>query len=106
MGALLESTTLGEFLTAVENVRKKSELELADLEQTEEGVRRRPSFLERIVIGSRRSSEGSRSNLRLSFVSKPSVPPLQAGQHEHGQHHRPPRHGDRGRGDHPGRQPQ
>ena len=63
MGALLESTTLGEFLTAVENVRKKSELELADLELAEEGVRRRPSFLERIVIGSRRSSEGSRSNL-------------------------------------------
>ena len=60
MGALLESTTLGEFLTAVENVRKKSELELADLELAEEGVRRRPSFLERIVIGSRRSSEGSR----------------------------------------------
>ena len=64
VGALLESTTLGEFLTAVENVRKKSELELADLELAEEGVRRRPSFLERIVIGSRRSSEGSRSNLR------------------------------------------
>ena len=61
VGALLESTTLGEFLTAVENVRKKSELELADhLELTEEGVRRRPSFLERIVIGSRRNSEGSR----------------------------------------------
>ena len=60
---LLEQTTLGEFLTAVENVRKKSEMELTEigLEDVESGTRtrrlsRRPSFLDRFVSVSRKNS--------------------------------------------------
>ena len=55
VGALLEQTTLGEFLTAVENVRKKSEWELDNVTDTSDSVRssrrgsRKASFLGRII---------------------------------------------------------
>merc|ERR1711862_409539 len=55
IGALLEQTTLGEFLTAVENVRKKSEWELDKVTDTCDSVRssrrgsRKGSFLGRII---------------------------------------------------------
>ena len=53
--SLLEQTTLGEFLTAVENVRKKSEWELDNVTDTSDSVRssrrgsRKASFLGRII---------------------------------------------------------
>ena len=66
VGALLEQTTLGEFMAAVESVRKKSHLELpltseASVERStsmrlgRNSLDRRPSFLQR-VMGSRRGS--------------------------------------------------
>ena len=61
VGALLEQTTLGEFLTAVENVRKKSEWELDKVTDTCDSVRssrrgsRKGSFLGRII--SRKNSD-------------------------------------------------
>ena len=66
MGALLEQTTLGEFMAAVESVRRKSHLELpvtseASVERSSSlrlggGLSRRPSFLARIMAPSRRAS--------------------------------------------------
>ena len=55
VGALLEQTTLGEFLTAVENVRKKSEWELDNVTDTSDSVRssrrgsRKAGLLGRII---------------------------------------------------------
>lgn len=70
VGALLEQTTLGEFMAAVESVRRKSHLELPGTAETSVerssslrlggGLGRRPSFLQRIMAPSRR---GSGSNL-------------------------------------------
>ena len=67
VGALLEQTTLGEFLTAVENVRRKSQMELsetvgADLETGARKISRRPSFMNRFVNVSRKSSANSEVN--------------------------------------------
>jgi len=63
VGALLEQTTLGEFLTAVENVRRKSQMELnvtvGDLETGSRKTSRRPSFMNRFVNVSRKSSASS-----------------------------------------------
>ena len=70
VGALLEQTTLGEFMAAVESVRRKSHLELPGTSETSVerssslrlggGLGRRPSFLQRMMAPSRR---GSGSNL-------------------------------------------
>ncbi len=61
----MEQTTLGEFMAAVESVRRKSHLELpltseASVERSSSlrlgGLSRRPSFLTRIMAPSRRGS--------------------------------------------------
>lgn len=66
VGALLEQTTLGEFMAAVESVRRKSHLELpltseASVERSS-SLSRRPSFLTRIM-GPSLSRRGSGSTL-------------------------------------------
>ena len=60
VGALLEQTTLGEFLTAVENVRKKSMLEL-NVEQEDSG---------HSSATSRKSSGASSIGRKTSFLGK------------------------------------
>ena len=55
---LLEQTTLGEFLAAVENVRKKSQMELTEAEeQDEKKDGRKGSFFGRLVISRKNSAE-------------------------------------------------
>ena len=59
VGDLLEQTTLGEFLAAVENVRRKSQMEL--IEPVEDpSDKRKESFVRRIV-SSRKNSEETKS---------------------------------------------
>ena len=63
VGNLLEQTTLGEFLAAVENVRKKSEMELAENyeEQDEKKDGRKGSFFGRLVISRKNSAESNKN---------------------------------------------
>ena len=59
VGDLLEQTTLGEFLAAVENVRRKSQLELVEpLEETsDKRDGRKESFVRRFVTSRKNSEE-------------------------------------------------
>ena len=65
IGALLEQTTLGEFLTAVDNVRKKSTIEMDKLELPDGGGSK---------PGSRKNSIARRFSRRKSSKEALAVP--------------------------------